>query len=426
MRGLFFLRSFFLALAIFIVFSCRSRLYNASSKAHSNEDNLTLSSFAESDSRKKTLKLPLTNPVFLAQPIAREAVRKIKESFVVYANYELIRIDFPRLSKLSNQQLDSWLQNQAYVSVPQSSQVEFNSAMEFEESNTSALRPRDYGRAVVLEVFKSPAAYIDSKGSGSNNPKYDWEDGDPRTGTYTLGEAIREYLYTEILDWILQEEKSKFSVVGCYAVLFPKFDVIHRNSRREITGRDPAGILLRRAHERFENPSALNISDRGKYFLWDEKHSKEAEQIFRKYGITSEGSGRKKGESEGGVNIQGTSNFEGILDFGNYVVRESFPRESVPHFYGTNSLFPLDDKFPQPIKAKALQESVWGKFSGEHIDSKTDRAWVYAHETAKAIAEHVAKGNLREAKIAARNHRFNMLDKFSKAMNRSQVLPPKD
>ncbi len=361
---------------------------------------------------------PLRDIGGVPQPAKPETVRQVRTANVVWANYPLIRRDFPSLAPLGDDEIDAWLVRQAVVSRAQAEQTEFNTSIQTGDYEGKAVRPKDYGRGLVVDTG---AGLIDVKGAGSDNPRYDWEDGDPRNGNVTLGEAMREDLMSELVEDVVRDAELDVKVVRNYAVIDTGFDVIHRNSARQEVGRSPAGMLFRQAHTRFEDPQAAHVADRGKYYLWNQAKSLTVEKVLRRYGLSSEGSGRAPGAAEGGVNIQGTMD-GAILDFGNYVARDRFEERPVYHFYGTEPLLAPGPGFLQPDPRLLVPMAQWGAFRAGHIDSKADRPWVYSHEAAKYIAERFRRGDKAAAREAAANHRRNMLGPVKAAFRRRAQL----
>jgi hypothetical protein len=349
--------------------------------------------------------LPARDALVLPGPVREETVFRLATAQPVLVNYPLLRQDFAELRRKSKAEIDDWLRAHTVISEAQSRQTEFNTSIATAEFTRKAFRPKDYNRGLVVPTLDG---LLDEKGAGSDNPRYDWQDGDPRNGNVTLGEAIREFLYSELVHRILRDAGAGTGVVRCYAVMAAGFDVIHRDGYRNELGRSAAGLLFRQAHTRFENPEAAHPADQGRYYLWDQEASLRTERILRAYGLTSEGEGRREGEVEGGINIQGTRGNH-ILDFGNYVARGSFIERPVYHFYGTEPLLVPGADFPQPDPLKQIPLSIWGGFHGDDVGSKRDRPWVWAHHTADAIARHFHEGNLRAGRAAAMRHAMNML-----------------
>ena len=358
--------------------------------------------------------IPLRDPSLLPGPAKAEVAMRVQNATVVWANYDLIRKDFPHLVKSSDEEINNWLSKYAVVSNAQAAQTEFNTQINVRPTDTvNAIRPQSYGRGLVVDTGDG---LLDVKGAGSNNPRYDWEDGDPRNGNMTLGEAIREQFFEEAESKIFAAENPDINVLKSYAIISPGFDVIHRNAQRENLGTSPAGMLFRQSHTRFTDNEAVHLADQGKYYLWNQKRSLEVERILRKYGITSEGGGRGAGAIEGGINIQGTRG-NTILDFGNHIVTDHFTEHKVYHFYGTDPLLEPGKEFPQPDPKVALPVEQWGTFVEGKVDSKIDKPWVYSHQLATYISNKLKNGEVEEARNALKSHRRNILGPWMKKMD---------
>jgi hypothetical protein len=364
--------------------------------------------------------LPLRDASLLPGPVQTERAYRVTTAQVVWADYDLIRKDFPHLSQASDQAVDDWLKKHAIVSGAQAAQEEFNTKIAVDPNPIDAIRPNQYGRGLVLDTGDG---LLDIKGAGSNNPRYDWEDGDPRNGNMTLGEAIREQLFEEVESKIFIAEDADINVLRSYAIISPGFDVVHRNAQRQNLGTSSAGMLFRQAHTRFTNPGAEHVADSGKYFLWDQARSLKVEKILRKYGITSEGAGRPAGAIEGGINIQGTKG-NTILDFGNHIVNNHFTMRPVYHFYGDQPLLGPGLEYPQPVNYLALPYGDWGPYKVGNVDSKSDKPWVYAHQLATHIGEELKQGHVFQAREAMKNHRKNMLRPWLMKINGVNSVSP--
>jgi len=120
-----------------------------------------------------------------------EEVYRVNTAKVVFADYALLRADFENLRKKSDREIDLWLEANTFISVAQAQQEEFNTWIPHDDQTASdedgkkilATRPANYGRAFI-------ASGMDVKGTGSERPRFEWEKGDPRSGTMTLGEAF--------------------------------------------------------------------------------------------------------------------------------------------------------------------------------------------------------------------------------------------
>ncbi|HXH76829.1 MAG TPA: hypothetical protein VNJ08_17805 [Bacteriovoracaceae bacterium] len=273
-----------------------------------------------------------------------ETMAKLKNPRIAILDYDLIRQDFPAVKGMSNPQIDAWILSQvAYISQPQVAQTAVNTSIPVTKETVEAYRPPEYGRAIVFDM-KDPSGkkigLIDAKGTGSLKPGQV----DHGNGLSTLGEAIREYNYENLVRGVLIDAKVPNRTVGSYGVIDAGFDVVHADGS---TSR--AGIYLRQAHSR---PTYNGWLDAGK--------RADLEKVFHKYGI------------EPNKNIQGTKAAD-IYDFGHFVVMDDLPG--------------IDPK-------KAVSFEQWGydksvKPSGRDTRwfySKQDKPWIWGHETAEAFA----------------------------------------
>jgi hypothetical protein len=366
--------------------------------------------------------IPVKDPSKLSHPVPTK-VRRITTAKVVWANYALIREDFISLRNQTENQIDEWLESHAVISQAQANQVFFNETILTTAYDGLALRPENYNRAAVIQV---PDGLIDIKGAGSEAPKSLWHDGDPRDGTFTLGDAIREQIFATAIKLIFESEGVKIAgqpvqVVENYAILDGGFDVIHRNRNGQEVGRSPWGLLFRRAHTRFKNTKSSKPENKGKYSLWNAQKSLAVELLLRKYGITTQGAGRKAGAAEGGINVQGTKG-NAVLDFGNYVVKDHFETEKLYHFYSEKPIYNYRANHEShQIANPRLEYQTWGPYYDSVIDSKVDKPWVYSAETAKYVSEQIRSGNLAQARLAHMTHQRNMLTGFEEAMTRHKL-----
>ena len=87
------------------------------------------SSASQNISQDGAYPLPVRERADLPQPVKEEKVFHVKTARVVWANYDLIKEDFPEMRKKTNAQIDKWLESQAVISEAQTQQTEFNTPM---------------------------------------------------------------------------------------------------------------------------------------------------------------------------------------------------------------------------------------------------------------------------------------------------------
>lgn len=179
-----------------------------------------------------------------------EEVVQLEKARVVYADYNLLRHDFPKLKVLTNQEIDRWLLNQVgFISSPHTKENEVNRVLSIADQKRQAYRPQGYNRALVYRAYsphntKEKIGLLDVKGTGLA-PDMIPSRAPYGNGLMTLGEAIREYLYEKMINMILRHHGASITTVGSYAVIDPGFKLIHENSLES-----PAGLYVRQAHTR--------------------------------------------------------------------------------------------------------------------------------------------------------------------------------
>jgi len=343
--------------------------------------------------------VPLPRTVFdLADPgIRPEVVLHVAGARVVFADYPLLRNDFPQLAYASSAAIDDWLlRNAAVVSTPQAAQEEVNSRITTSGEGVAAFRPPLYGRAVV--TAPAGGGLLDVKGSGVA-PGLKPLNQSHANGLLALGEALANIAFREVMDRIFRRSNSGFSTVPEYAAIDLGFDVL------DLFGpATPACTQVRRAHRRPLAGVELPLAGS------PEQHLKfEIEILLRHYGMTScspatsfeldDSSGklrmryagkpmpphsdqqmeqiRKLTRYEGGkltiegVNVQLVRE-TGIrpsrataIDFGHYSVREQFElpvvslvRDRLIRWGG--AVRPGDAHFPRPSAKLRLPLESWG------------------------------------------------------------------
>lgn len=325
---------------------------------------------------------PLRDRAGLLQP-REELMVRVRNSKVVLADYAAIRRDFPALSTKSEAKIDEWLLAQtSYVSRAQAQQTDVNTPIELTGEERLALRPDDYGRAVVFPVDDA-GGMMDMKGSGARYPRA----GDHGDGLATLGESIREFTYEKLAHEILQNEGSALTTVQNYAVLDLGFDVRHVDGSTS-----PAGSVLRQAHTR---------SLEGSFSGWGDAKALEAELIFRKYGVTS--AGALRGVQIERINIQGTKE-NGIVDFGGFLTVEKFEKDVRNWDTPQILLHTTSTKFRQPDPALRVPFEIWGTSVSGIQDPKLDNVWIWSHELAKSLRNGTA------TRADAETHLRNLLE----------------
>ena len=380
----------------------------------------------------------------------QESAIRVKNSSVLYANYELLMNDFPQLREselvkrlphladLSKKErtttiqelLNKWLlKHTSFVSIGQSSQHYVNSRINVEASYTRAFRPNYYGRALIYSIQSNllslgadpllgervtDGGLIDVKGTGvppGTMPQIN----DHANGLMGLDECIYEVLLEQLIHRIFKREKSIHRTLPIYGIIDLGFNAVRqkreylKEEKRwevELTEYRPAGLLLRRAHNRFPGYGDLPFYNTPNYDVIT-----EIEMLFRKYGMTSanrstkftlipkensfellhgmnptrvrEGKTRnhlralakkvedEEGQAFDGINVQLTADFEmdpprgTLVDFGHYNIQESFEKPMLllardrVVFWG-EEIWPDDPRFVQPDPDIAVPYEQWG------------------------------------------------------------------
>ena len=302
----------------------------------------------------------------------KEEVVILSNAKIVFADYGLLRKDFPELRNISNDEIDWWLlRNTAIMSGAQANQEVVNTPITSYDKK-SAYRPPDYGRALVIPVnapgSEEPIGLIDAKGVGALKPALK----DHGDGLATLGECIREFVYEKMVNRVFQHSNSGIKTVGTYAVIDAGFDLRHVDNSTS-----PAGIVLRQAHNRY--------TERGS--LFSDADSLRIEKVLRHYGITSAGAYRS--ESIERINVQGTKS-GAVLDFGGFLAVEKFTKPA-KNFYKRDILIngALPDAI-QPDESIRVPLNIWGTTVSGVEDPKLDNVWLWSHDLARSFRNGTA------------------------------------
>lgn len=319
--------------------------------------------------------VPLRNAEALKTPQVEEVLH-VSSARIFVADYDLLRKDFPALQHRSDSEIDKQLLDAvAFIAKPHVSQSSpVNTPVATDNKETKAFRPYQYKRALV---FKFGDGLIDTKGTGTLDPKL----GSHSNGLATLAEGLREFMWEKLAKNILQREHSIYTTVGCYGVIDLGFDVIFEDGSVH-----PAGLILRQAHER---------SERGPFGLMGNL-SWEIEMTLRKYGVTtaSEQSwGQKNVEY---INIQGTKDGKGIVDFGSFRARAAFKNKLAEWNSQLVLLHPRDMDFVQPDTNLQVDVDFWGETLPNRKVYEYDNVYVWADD----LTRQWRAGKLSREKIA--------------------------
>ena len=240
-----------------------------------------------------------------------ETVVRVIGARVVYANYDLLKHDFPQLQddamenefprlkslkgnakqKAHCHKIDEWIiRNTAFVSQRQAKQSVVNTTIAIGNETVKAYRPTGYGRALVFSTEENdkqllPAnkretvfenRLIDVKGTGVA-PGLQPVNAPYSNGLNRLAFALFELIIRELLQRIFRHCNTAIQTLPLYAIIDPGFD--EQNWKMPFT---PAAFMVRRAHRRPKNSVGLYP-----YGSSGQLVQIEIEQLLRKYGITS-------------------------------------------------------------------------------------------------------------------------------------------
>jgi hypothetical protein len=191
----------------------------------------------------------------------------------------LKRFHGPARERAVDAHLARFLADQAgFVSRRQAGQTAVNSPIATTGRTTTAYRPPDYGRALVLPVLAGgrPAGLLDVKGAGVA-PRRRPSLAPHASGLMFLGEALREAVYARLVEAALRHAGLASRALPVYGVLDLGFDARLPNGRAL-----PAGLLVRRAHRRPECRGGLKHPESPLVAL-----ELALELALRRYGLTS-------------------------------------------------------------------------------------------------------------------------------------------
>jgi len=244
--------------------------------------------------------------------VSSEKVLRVDGASVVYANYTLLKHDFPQLQdnvleekytaiktltgiakqQALQQKINEWLlRNTAFISQSQAGQCVVNTTISIGDETVHAYRPPLYGRALVFSVEDNEqglsltgstetAAYenrlLDVKGIGVA-PHVKPLNEIHCTGLIPVGEVLYELLIQELFQRIFRHSKTAFQTLPVYAIIDLGF-----NEACDGVSTDSAGLMVRRAHRRPKNSGGLYP-----YNSTGQRVQLEIELLLRKYGITS-------------------------------------------------------------------------------------------------------------------------------------------
>jgi uncharacterized protein YeeX (DUF496 family) len=315
---------------------------------------------------------------------------------VAYANYQLLRQDFPKLTQLSDEEIDHWiLDNFAYISESEL-QLRGLRISDFEVDMSKFkdwLQPGSYNRAAIAQakLGEENIGLIDLKGSGhkqisivrtliqdfkkimaiKNDIKRQSEFNKFKTRDHNDGVASLGEIFSEITRQMAVQESfdiynakmgTDFETVEAYFAIDAHFDILKPGEQI------PAGIIGRQAHWRGNSALQAPLS------------------IYR--------------DDLGGFQA---SIFDSAVDFGGVILTET----------------DLQKTFGDP-QAYLIETN-----SGLKHDAQKSNAWIYAHETARDFRQAV-KYNYHLARKMVINHIQMMLEPLQKTHEKTLHLAKTD
>lgn len=357
--------------------------------------------------------------------------RRVSTARVVFVNHDVLQHDFPWLAGDESSR-EAWLLEHAgIISTTQAKQTATNTRIRVTGPVREVWRPANYGRACVVPTR---AGLLDVKGTGVEHGAV------PAllphsSGLCTLGEVLREVLFQSLVDELFRRAAPWFWTLPVYGVIDLGFDARLRDG-----GRAPAGILVRRSHQRPANgiqlPWKSSVQERTQVAI---------ELLLRNYGLTSANRGtrfrfeKRNGKlkvayssepvtdlSDGdrkeisgwlrdatlplecdGINIQMTRGATSrgrvraqLLDFDNFEVRSAF-REPLVSLVCDQlirwsvAIWPDEEGFVQPAPSLCLSESKWA--FGQRRGPRPRRAegegpFMLAHDLARRFRSGAMTG----------------------------------
>lgn len=393
--------------------------------------------------------------------------KRVSSARLVFAHHEILQHDFPwladeallqqqaKLRKLPERERverlrqvrEGWLLEHAgIISTAQAKQTVTNTRIQVAGKARVVWRPTNYGRACVVPVSaplgeERLAGLIDVKGTGVSKgiiPALQHHS----SGLCTLGEVLREVLFQFLIDELFQRAAPWFWTLPIYGVIDLGFDARTRGGERL-----PAGLLVRRAHQRpaggIQLPWRSSIHERTQVAI---------ELLLRNYGLTSANRGTRFRFEEGvngvqvfyagdpvtdvsdddrkvisgwlrgtalplecdGINIQMTRNIAArgkvraqLLDFDNFEMRKRFIDPVVSLVCDrvirwSTAIWPNDPGFVQPSASLCVSQSKWG-FEDLTANQKRPRRaegegpFMLCHDLARNFrSRHISGEQLRE------------------------------
>lgn len=367
------------------------------------------------------LRLADAKVIFADYDALRRDFRFLRSDALLRSYAGLANIDAGKRSQIERRLIDSWLLcHTGIISEPQAAQSVVNTMISTTDRDLIAYRPPRYGRSIIVEVATTNASNgyhteHDKTGSKGNEGLLDVKGIGVRAGTQPvatdhsygllcLDHLLRELLNQMLLEAVFRHARTRLRALPVYAAIDTGFDC-----REQLTGSGlirPAGILVRRAHQRYW--CGVEVPSRGSV---EQFACAQIEMLLRLYGITSVSNGstfellentedrsinafvrgrqmtgysqeqlrtiwRLGGDGRwsrfGGVNIQTTRAVSvrplvaELVDFGHFNVRESFDIPLVSLVRGRplqwgGVIKPGSPGYVQPDPSRQIQLKFWGE-----------------------------------------------------------------
>ncbi|WP_103072550.1 hypothetical protein [Aquimarina sediminis] len=248
-------------------------------------------------SYKKDLKLPFVNdaPVtrlsdylINGQHLDHETMFGVANAKVIFANYEVIKSDFPnqwdRITKgvdCEEAAIDKWLvENTAFISNKQAHSSCTNNSISLTGVRCRAWRPSQCNRSAILgqpEMYEEDSRFLfDVKGNGvslNEDPKFANTD-----GFMTLSEAIHEVIIEHLIFASMVHATVDIRPMPAYGVVDLGFSVWSEDDHKP----ERAVLLLRRATIKHQNQREPFEQEKESALVF-----LKTELLFRKYGLSS-------------------------------------------------------------------------------------------------------------------------------------------
>jgi hypothetical protein len=191
--------------------------------------------------------------------------------------------------------------------------------------------------------------------------------------------------------------------VGTYAIVDYGFDVVHADGSKS-----RAGEILRQGHQRFQDFGSL----------YDDDTSLKLETLLRRYGVSSAGAYHDEPVEK--INLQGTLQKNGVLDFGGFLVLDHFDKPAKNFYHSKILISPTQADFVQPDPELRVPFQIWGTTATGKLDPKADNVWVWSHELSDSIERGTASRHDVE------QHMRNLLEPVDHilAAHPAKVAPP--